>query len=181
MDMTPRIVPEEFVTAEEDAAIRAALCLCFPANVDVYSRTRGWHGSLPAWSVIVEHQGQVIAHGGIVERKIRAGLEDVLVAGVMGVLVAPEYRKKHLFRQIMTLAMEEAYRRNFDLGVLFCFPELIPLYGALGWRLLSGRRVTRIDESGLPQPIPAKNVTMFYPLHRSDVPPGDIHLRGNDW
>jgi predicted N-acetyltransferase YhbS len=181
MDMTPRIVDEESVKAEEDTAIRTALCRCFPANVDVYSRTRGWHGSLPSWSIIVEHEGQVVAHVGIVERKIRVGDEDVLVAGVMGVLVVPEHRKKHLFRQIMTLAMEEAYRRSIDLGILFCTPDLVLLYGAVGWRLLDARPVTRIDEEGFPQPLPAKNVTMFHPLRRKDMPPGDIHLQGNDW
>jgi hypothetical protein len=41
--------------------------------------------------------------------------------------------------------------------------------------------VTRIDENGFAQPLPAKNVTMIYPLRRSVIPPGDIHLQGNDW
>lgn len=181
MECTTRIIAEASITQEEDAAIRAALCRCFPADISVFSQTRAWHGSLPAWSVVVECQGQIIANLGVVERKIRIGHEEFLAGGIQNVLVLPEHRKKHLFRQIMTVAVQESIRRNLDLGILFCTSNLVPLYAALRWQPAPGRNVTRIDENGLPQPLPSKNVTMFYPLHRFDIPPGDLHLQGNDW
>ena len=81
----------------------------------------------------------------------------------------------------MTVAMQEAGRRDVDLGILFCTPDLARVYGWLGWRLLKGRTVTRIDEEGHQQPLPAKNVSMFYPLRRAEMPAGDIDLLGNDW
>ena len=120
MDMTPRIVLETSITPAEDAAIRAALCLCFPADREVFSQTRAWHGTFPTWSIIVEHQDQVIAHVGIVEREILVGVDRVRAAGIQNVLVVPEHRKTNLFRQIMSVAMEEARRRDIDLGILFC-------------------------------------------------------------
>jgi len=129
----------------------------------------------------MEHGEAVIAHAGIVEREIRAGTTPIRVAGVQNVLVLPEFRGQGLFRQVMCAAMEEARRRGLDLGLLFCTPEIGRKYTRLGWLLLTGRQVTRIDEHGRAQPLPAKNVTMFYGLRLEAVPPGDLHLQGNDW
>jgi hypothetical protein len=179
--LTPRIVLETQITPAEDAAIRAALCICFPPDREIFSQTRSWHGTYPTWSVLVEHEGAVIAHTGIVEREILVGSEPIRAAGVQNVLVVPEHRKSNLFRQVMTVAMQEAGRRGQDLGILFCTSNLAMAYAGLGWKLLKGRGVIRIDEEGRPQPLPAKNVAMFYPLHRADIPAGDIHLQGNDW
>ena len=179
--VTPRIVSETSLTPAEDAAIRAVLCICFPADREVFSQTRAWHGTLPTWSVLVEHQDLIVGHVGVVEREILVGTESVRAAGIQNVLVTPEFRKTDLFRQIMTVAMEEAGRRDMDLGILFCTPDLARLYAWLGWRLLKGRSVIRIDEDRRPQPLPAKNWAMFYPLRRLDFPPGEIHLQGNDW
>ena len=179
--MTPRIIPETSLTKAEDAAIRSALCECFPADRELFAKTRAWHGTYPAWSVLVENQDRVIAHVGIVEQEILVGAEQVHVAGIQNVLVVPEYRKTDLFRRIMLTAVHEAHRRGLDLGLLFCTRELARIYGWLGWRLLKGRSVVRVDETGLLQSIPENNVTMFYPLRRPDIPAGDIHLLGNDW
>ena len=181
MEFTPRIVPEESMTALEDAAIRAALCRCYPADQEVFSKTRAWHETYPTWSVFVEDGDQVIAHAGVIEREVLIGVERVRIAGIQNVLVVPEHRKSKLFRQIMLTAMEEALRRNIDLGLLFCIRDLARVYAGLGWRLLKERSVIRSDEKGVPQSLPEKNITMFYPLRRSDIPPGDIHLQGNDW
>jgi predicted acetyltransferase len=169
------------MSAAEDAAIRAGLCLCFPPDREVFSRTRAWHGTRPAWSVLVEMADRIVAHAAIVERQVLVGGEKVRVAGALNVFVLPDCRGQGLFRQVMSSAMDEAYRRRSDFGLLFCTPEIGAKYERLGWRLLADRRVTRIDEQGQEQPLPAKNVTLFHPLRRSDFPAGDIHLLGNDW
>jgi hypothetical protein len=181
MDRTPRIVLETSITAAEDAAIRTALCVCFPADHEVFSQTRSWHGTFPTWSILVEDGDAVIAHAGVVEREMLVGDQRVRGAGIQNVLVVPEHRKSNLFRQVMATAMEESRRRDLDLGILFCTRDLARVYASLGWRLLKDRTVIRIDESGMPQPLPAKNLAMFYPLRRTDMPPGDINLLGNDW
>ena len=179
--MIPRIIPETSILPAEDAAIRTALCLCFPAERQVFAHTRAWHGTGPTWSVLVEDEAIVTAHAGIVQREILIGSQRMLVAGVQNVLVLPEHRKTGMFRKVMAAAMEEAGRREIDLGLLFCTPDLAGKYARLGWRLLESRPVVRIDENGCRQSLPAKNVTMFYPLRCREVPPGDIHLLGNDW
>jgi len=179
--MTPRIVAETSLTAAEDAAIREGLCVCFPADREVFSRPRAWHGSLAAWSVLVDPEGPVIAHAGVVEREILVGARRVRAAGIQNVYVVPERRGKKLFQRIMSAAVDEARRRNLDLGMLFCAPGLVEAYSRLGWRLVTDRKVVRVDENGCFQPIPAKNLTLSYPLRFADFPPGDVHLLGNDW
>lgn len=181
MKMKPRIVPEDKISPAEDAAIRAALCLCFPPDREVFSHSRAWHGSYPTWSVLVDQQDRIIAHAGIVEREVLIGTERVRVAGIQNVFVLPEYRGAGLFQQVMSVAMDVALHRGLDLGLLFCSREIAVKYARIQWRLLEARNATRIDENGCPASLPAKNVTMVYPLRRSEAPPGDIHLLGNDW
>lgn len=176
-----RIVDEADISPALDAAIRDSLCICFPPDREVYSQTRAWHGSHPAWSVVIERDPIVVAHAGIVEREIIARGERIRVAGVQNVFVLPGHRGRGLFRHVMSAAMHEAHRRGLELGLLFCTPEIGQKYAHLGWQTLEGRTFTRIDEHGQPQPIPAKNIAMFYPLLRTSAPEGHWHLQGNDW
>jgi GNAT superfamily N-acetyltransferase len=147
----------------------------------IFSLTRAWHGSHPAWSVLVEHGDSVVAHVGVVERQILVGRERVGIAGVQNAFVLPEHRGQGLFGQIMSAVLHEPRRRGLEFGLLFCTPEIGAKYALQGWRLLDDRTVTRLDEEGREQPLPAKNVTMYYPLAGHDLPPGDLHLQGNDW
>lgn len=179
--MHVRVVAETAMSPAEDAAIRAGLCQCFPPDESVFSQTRAWHGSYPTWSVLVEQEGCIVAHAGIVERDVLFGVERVRVAGIQNVFVLPELRGGRLFRQVMSAAMEEALRRDLDLGLLFCTPDIGRKYARLDWQLLEGRNATRINEDGIAEPLPAKNVAMIYPLHHRNAPPGDIDLLGNDW
>jgi len=176
-----QIVSEANISPAQDAAIRAGLCVCFPPDREVFSQTRAWHGSYPAWSVLVVCEDSLVAHAGIVQRQILVGQEQVWIAGVQNVFVLPEHRGLGLFRQVMSAALDEARRRGLDFGLLFCAPDIGRKYARQGWHPLEGRSVTRIDEQGRPQPLPSKNVTMFYPLAGRSMPQGNLHLSGNDW
>jgi GNAT superfamily N-acetyltransferase len=177
----PHVVLETAITSAQDAAIRTGLCLCFPPDREIFSHARAWHGSHPMWSVLVEDGDSIVAHVGVVEREILVGAERVSVAGVQNAFVLPEHRRRGLFRQIMAAVLEEAGRRGLEFGLLFCTPEIGAKYARQGWRLLDDRHVTRLDEEGRRLPLPAKNVTMFYAIAGRDLPPGDVHLQGNDW
>jgi len=54
------------------------------------------------------------------------------------------------------------------------------VYAKCGWRLLPEREIIRIDENGKNIPLPAKNITMFFPLKLQAFPEGTINLQGND-
>jgi GNAT superfamily N-acetyltransferase len=179
--MAVRVVEEAKITQAEDEAIRDGLCMCFPPDRPVFSLTRKWHGTGPAWSVIVEEGPVIAAHVGVVDRIVTAGPDTVRVAGIQNLFVLPDFRGRGLGRAVMERAMEEAGRRGFECGLLFCVPDLERLYVLCHWQLLPRERVLRIDEHGREADLPSKNIAMYFPLARSSFPPGTIHLQGNDW
>ena len=93
----------------------------------------------------------------------------------------PGFRGRGLSRRMLDLAHEEAARRDFALGMLFCFRSLVGLYRRCGWEVLSGRYITRLSEEGGMAPLREGNVAMVRPIALSGLPDGDIHLQGNDW
>jgi len=179
--MQPKIVKEQDIDAKLDEAIRRSLCICFPDDREIFEKTRAWHGSVPAWSVLIEHEGLVVAHVAVIDRTILVGDQALRVAGVGNVFTLPEYRGKGLYFKVMKTAMAGARDQGLDCGLLFCAPRIEKVYAFIGWRTLHDVQVVRIDESGREAPIPDKNITMFLPLNRSEFPPGRVHLQGNDW
>jgi len=81
---------------------------------------------------------------------------------------------------MMSVAMAEAKRRGFDAGLLFCLDQLKTVYGRMGWSKLDAAVYMADDKEGK-MLIPAKNITMFYPLKAKRFPAGDIDLVGTDW
>ena len=176
-----RILKEDQIDEGLDKSIKNGLCACFPPDKEMFSKSRFWHGTAPAWSALIEEDSEVLAHVGIVDREIRVGNEQASVAGVQNLFVLPEHRTRGFFLQIMKASMKEAGRLGHDFGLLFCVPELEKLYALCRWKLLPGRKASRVDETGQEVGLPSKNVTMYYALARSEFPAGDIHLQGNDW
>ena len=174
------LIEEADMWPQMDAEIRAGLCLCFPADADIYAHTRAWHGAVPAYSVLWEDAGRVAAHVGVVDRTITVSGAPLRVAGVESVFVRPERQGQGLSRPLLIAAMEEAARRAFDLGLLFCLPTLGGLYASCDWRTLAPRPIIRVED-GHELPLPAKNIALFHPLRVTVFPAGPIHLGGNDW
>lgn len=179
--MNLKIIDETEIAPELDLEIKEALCRCFPADAEIFSRSRAWHGSVPAWSVILVDDNCIAAHVGIVDRTVKVGEAFARAAGIQNVFVLPEYRGMGFCEKVMYVAMKEAEKRNFDAGLLYCVPQLEKVYAKCGWRLLPERKIVRIDETGKHVPLPDKNITMFFPLKMRRFPEGTINLQGNDW
>lgn len=175
------IIQETDISGALDQRIRETLRRCFPEDDSAFSQTRSWHGSAPAWSILIEDAGRIVAHAGIVDRIIQVGKKPVRVAGIQNVGVVPECRGQGLSSRMMIAAMEEAAKLGFDAGLLYCLPVLEKVYANCGWKLLPGAEIIRVDEFGAEVALPAKNVAMFFPLKMKEFPPGTIHLQGNDW
>jgi GNAT superfamily N-acetyltransferase len=174
------VLPETDLPVAADQAIRRLLCQCFPADADVFARSRAWHGSAPTYSVLAWQRPRLVGHLGIVVRTIRCGDQQATVAGVQNFCVTPPCRGSGLGRQLMEGAFAEARRRQIAFGLLFCIPELEPLYRSLGWFTLN-EPTTMPDDRGRTRPIPAKNVAMAIELGRQPFPAGPVHLQGRDW
>jgi len=179
--MEIEIVKEIEMPDAIDQSVRDGLCRCFPPDREIFSKSRGWHGSMPAWNVIMEDAGKVVAHVGIIDRVIRAGNQKLRVAGIQNVFVLPEYRGHGLSDRIMDACMLEAARLDFDTGLLYCVPALEKVYARCGWKLLPKELIIRIDEHGGEVALPDKNIAMFHPLKVLKFPAGTVHLQGNDW
>jgi len=178
MDL-PRIIDESQMPQDLDVRIRAALCSAFARDAAIFSQSRAWHGSGPAFSAVIEDAGAVVAHVGVVDRTLHIGQQSYRAAGVQNVCVMREYRGRGLSDAVMRASMDEARRRGFDLGLLFCYPAIEKVYARTGWRL-ADRAVVR-QEDGKTLPLPEGNVAMWLPMCLTELPQGTIDLCGNDW
>lgn len=174
------IIDEREITPDLDLQIRRALCACFPNDEAVFSQTRQWHGSGPAFTVICREASRIVAHVGVVHRKVSVGAAALTVGGVQNVFVLPDCRGRGLVDDVMASSMQEASRRSYDCGLLFCVPELEKVYRRCGWHSLGERQVIRVED-GKELPLPGRNIAMWYPLRAASFPAGTIHLGGNDW
>jgi GNAT superfamily N-acetyltransferase len=181
-DVSFSIVNEEDISPQLDEAIREMLVVCFPADRQYFQRQRWWH-CVPIYRALGRNdEGSIGAHTAVVERIVIVGpaLSKVRVVGIQSFCVLQDYRHTGLSNKMMSVAMEEAGRRGFDAGLLFCQKPLEKVYGQMGWSRLDAAVYMADDEKGQTL-IPARNITMFYPLKAKQFPAGDIDLAGTDW
>ncbi|MER5185365.1 GNAT family N-acetyltransferase [Streptomyces sp. NPDC002896] len=86
----------------------------------------------------VRQQGRLVAHAGLVQVTVSVDGDRLQVAGLGGVIVAPDLRGHGLARLVVTAAVEHARGSGAEFGLLFCWPDRVPLYQHLGWRALDG-------------------------------------------
>ncbi len=176
------IVSEDNISPSLDHAIRKTLVACFPADHE-YFQSRSWWHCVPIYRVLGRGDGDsVVAHVAVVERTVVIGqsLAKVRVAGVQSFCLLPGYRGKGFSDRMMSIAMEQANRRGFDVGLLFCQDKLQAVYGRMGWYKLDSD-VYMSDDIEDKRLIPTKNITMFYPIGIRRFPSGNIDLAGTDW
>ncbi len=176
------VIKEEDISPELDRAIREMLVVCFPADREYFQRQSWWH-CVPVYRVLGrDYKGSVAAHVAVAERVVIVGpnLSKVHVVGIQSCCVLPDYQGTGLSDKMMSIAMDEANRRSFDAGLLFCLDQLETVYGRMGWSRLDAAVYVANDKGGKTL-IPAKNITMFFPLKAKQFPAGDIDLVGTDW
>ena len=175
------VIDEGDLAPDLEAAIRRTLVACFPKDAEFFSRSRAWHGSAPAYSAVICDGAEVIAHLGVVQRRITVGDQSLLVAGIQNVGVRPEHRGRGLCRLVLDAAMGEALERGLDVGLLFCVAANVPVYAQCGWQRLPDPPVVRVDFDGVEKPLADGNLPMWLALAKKSFPDGAVHLGGNDW
>jgi predicted N-acetyltransferase YhbS len=175
------VIEEAGLSPETDLALRQLLQRCFDAESNAFFATsRHWHGSKPLYSVVGRVAGERCAHVGVVVRRVRCGPTQVTVAGIQNVCVLPSCRGMKLGPWVMEAAMREAVRRQVPFGLLFCVPELERYYAGMGWITTRAPAIMNLN-GGPDEPIPGKNIGMYWTADGSALPEGPIHLQGPDW
>jgi predicted acetyltransferase len=83
--------------------------------------------------------------------------QQVPMAGVSSVRVAPEDRGRGIGRLLMTALLDEVAAHGYPLSVLY--PATMPLYRSLGWELAGGRHTAVIPGRSLFQLAPLDPAT----------------------
>lgn len=174
------IIEEQEMPDAMDVKIRTLLCECFPADVNVYSHTRYWHNSAPAYSLICQEKDFVLGQVGVVERQIVCNRKLFWVAGMENLVVHPRYRGRGVGKKLMIKAQNEAVKRRIPYGMLFCTPDVKKFYVSLAWYEHKSR-VTMDALSGNSIPITVNDIPMVKVFSRGIFPSGEIYLRGPDW
>ncbi len=181
-DISLFVLNEEDISPRLDRAIREMLVVCFPADREYYQHQSFWHSPAVYRVLGKNDKGSIVAHTAIVERAVIVGpaLSKVRVAGIQSFCVLQDYRSTGLSKKMMSVAMEQGCKRGCDVGLLFCRKQLETIYGGMGWSKLDAAVYMADDKKGKAL-IPARNITMFYPLTVMQLPAGDIDLAGADW
>ena len=165
---------------ETDQSIRHGLCICFPDDVEFYSKTRGWNQYDPHITTVIQQGNRVIAHAAAIDKRIQIGTVSVRAAGVMNVFVLPAHRNSGLAHVVVRAALDEAQEQGFDIGLLFCKKWLEQVYTRTGWHRIKDRSITRVV-AGKELPLREHIICMYVPLRMKTLPAGNIHLEGNEW
>jgi predicted N-acetyltransferase YhbS len=120
----------------------------------------------------------------ILVRTIKVGDVEVRVGGVGGVMTLPEFRKQGLASAVMRHVSDAICQElRADAGMLYCDPDLLPFYSALGWYEL--QREIHYQQSNRNSVFDSRGhkdgCAMFKPCSDFVFPSGPIDIQGKLW
>ena len=130
------------------------------------------------WHFMVEENGHVVSHVGVLQTTVCAGQRAISVGGIGGVVSVPEAQGRGHAQSAMRRAAEfMCDELQVEFGMLFCLPRLAPFYARQGWQLLE--ETVEFDQpSG---PIDSPFSVMALPCHGREWPAGKIEVGGLPW
>lgn len=147
-----------------------------PDPFDVQPYNLSWR--LKDWHFFLDVDGEPASHVGLLRHDVRVDGVPVPVAGLGGVITAPDFQGRG-FAQIL-LREATAFMTGelgADFGFLFCLPRLVPFYERLGWQTLP--RPVLIEQPGGVVESPAES--MVLPLRGRPWPPGRVETQSLPW
>jgi GNAT superfamily N-acetyltransferase len=122
--------------------------------------------------------GEPVSHVGALKHVVSLKGKPATLGGVGGIVTVPGAQKKGFARRLMQ------HTANFlecewkvDAGLLFCLPEMIAYYEALGWQAV--KRPVLIEQPAGKVVSPLR--VMVLPLSQEDWTSGSIELRSLPW
>ena len=133
--------------------------------------------------VIASSDAGVVGHVGWGRRTVGVGGDDLVIAGVGGVLVSHQGRGRQLGAKLMARAAQSMREDGgIEFGYLGCREEVVPFYVSCGWhRISAGER--SIGRDGRLTVAPPGQPILVFPVGRplDSWPSGVIDLRGRAW
>jgi hypothetical protein len=195
------VVPEcEAGRALSDSIVRLYLA-CFPQWQEQNGLSRHWRDTVPDWLVVLRSNGKLIGHLAIIEREIRVRRRELIVAGIQGVCVHPNHRRRGLCGLMLEQAVSFSARRGLAVAALFSRPAIRPVYLKYAFRNVDhplasaipmkiNRRLPRlpltrrvlVDQDGRPDLLDTSRTSMMWrSLCLTRLPIGAIDLKGGIW
>jgi predicted GNAT family N-acyltransferase len=141
-----------------------------PDGAELEWRRKDRHFALRA------EDGRLVALAGLVAIGVeieRAGRLDAV--GVGSVIVTRAERGRGLMTRVVAPALASAERMGPELAMLFCRPELVPVYGRLGFEEIAAPVIAEQRTGPVEMPMRA----MWRALRAgAEWPPGRVHVRG---
>jgi len=132
-------------------------------------------------AIIGYDKGKIISHSSIIKRTILYKNKKYLVGGVGNVAVLKNERRQGIGTEIMRATNQTLKKFNYDLGLLFCHPDLIEFYVGAGWVEKEGR-IYYSERGNLEH----ESTSLFYPLKLDPVDLNvwkteEIHIGEDTW
>jgi aminoglycoside 2'-N-acetyltransferase I len=157
-------------TAELDAdklkAIRALLDAAFEGD---FTDT-DWDHTLGGMHALVWEDGELIAHGAVVQRRLLHAGRALRTGYVEGVAVHADRRGRGHGAAVMT-ALEHVVRGAYDLGALAAAQGVAGFYTARGWQQWQGRTAV-LSPSGIERTAADDGTTYVLPVAGTPDPTG---------
>lgn len=95
---------------------------------------REFSWATPEWRLFLLEAGEPVSHLKLTIRRGLIGADEVLFAGVGGVMTPRIHQRKGFSSALLDIARDFIFSHlHAEYGLLFCLPELTPFYGRLGW------------------------------------------------
>jgi predicted N-acetyltransferase YhbS len=83
--------------------------------------------------VMILIKDQLIAYAGIVKRQIIHNDKSYVIGGLADMVVDASFRYRGLGQTVVENVNKVITSNQYDIGMGFCHPNLLPFYGKAGW------------------------------------------------
>jgi aminoglycoside 2'-N-acetyltransferase I len=127
---------------------------------------------------LLEEDGRVVSHVGLLRHAVTAGGRSVEVAGVGGVVTVAGAQGRGYAQRGMRHAAEFFCQEwGVEFGLLFCRDALVVFYERLGWRLVEAP--VHIEQPD--GPVESSLNVMVLPCDGRPWPEGEVRLQSFPW
>ncbi|WP_432094731.1 GNAT family N-acetyltransferase [Streptomyces sp. bgisy100] len=125
-------------SADLDADARKAIRMLLDAAFEGDFSDTDWDHALGGVHVLVREDGELIAHGAVVQRRLLHAGRALRTGYVEGVAVRADRRGQGHGARVMT-ELERVIRGGYVLGALSAADDAAGFYAARGWQAWQGR------------------------------------------